>query len=179
MPSVLRPAGFTLVEALTVLAVAALLLVAAVPQYSDWRGARLLANEAERLAASMNFARAEAIKRGYRVNLCPSRDRQSCAVNGDWGGGWIVYVDRNRNGQVNDDEPRLRAEPGAPAAIRVTANHPVAAYVSYTGRGNARLLDGALQMGTFTWCQSGQQARKLVLANSGRVRLETASEVCL
>ena len=44
--------------------------------------------------------------------------------------------------------------------------------MSYTSLGHARMLNGALQMGTFTVCRSGQRALHVVLANSGRVRTE-------
>jgi hypothetical protein len=40
------------------------------------------------------------------------------------------------------------------------------------------MLNGALQMGTFTLCRSGQRALRVVLANSGRVRTERTSILC-
>ena len=58
------------------------------------------------------------------------------------------------------------------------ANRPLEEYVSYTDLGQARLLNGALQMGTFTVCRSGQLALHVVLANSGRVRIEKTDDRC-
>jgi type IV fimbrial biogenesis protein FimT len=89
-----------------------------------------------------------------------------------------VYVDANRDGRNADDEPVLRVEGAAPAGIYVRTNRPVEDYVSFTGLGRARLLNGGLQMGTFTLCRRGLPARKVVLANSGRVRVEKASDAC-
>jgi type IV fimbrial biogenesis protein FimT len=172
-------AGWTLVELMVVLAVAVLLVTAAAPQYGDWIASARLANEAQQLAASMTLARAEAIKRGQRVNLCRSADRRRCAGGGGWDAGWLVYVDINRNGQIDDDEPLLRIERAAPSGIRVAANRPVEDYVSYTSLGTARMLNGALQMGTFTLCRPGLRALHVVLANSGRVRVETSRDVCV
>jgi type IV fimbrial biogenesis protein FimT len=126
----------------------------------------------------MNLARAEAIKRGYRVNLCRTSDRARCSDTAGWENGWLVSVDANRNGQVDDDEPLLRVEAPAPSGIRVSANRPVEDYVSYTSLGNARLLNGGLQMGTFTLCRPGLPALRVVLANSGRARIETGRDVC-
>jgi type IV fimbrial biogenesis protein FimT len=60
----------------------------------------------------------------------------------------------------------------------VRANRPLDGYVSYTSLGQARMLNGALQMGTFTVCRSGQQALHVVLAGSGRVRIEKPGERC-
>jgi hypothetical protein len=50
--------------------------------------------------------------------------------------------------------------------------------VSYTGFGYARLLSGALQMGTFVVCKPGQKAIHVVLANSGRVRISKTTQPC-
>jgi len=50
--------------------------------------------------------------------------------------------------------------------------------VSYTPLGRARMLNGALQMGTFTLCRSGQNALEIVLANSGRVRVVKTGDRC-
>ena len=66
----------------------------------------------------------------------------------------------------------------AAEGIEVRANRPVADYVSFTGLGHARLLNGGLQMGTFTLCRRGAPARRVVLANSGRVRVEKSRDAC-
>jgi len=50
--------------------------------------------------------------------------------------------------------------------------------VSYTSLGYARRTDGALQMGTFTVCRRGETALKVVLANSGRTRIDASPEIC-
>ncbi len=171
-------AGFTLVELLVVLAIGGLLLTVAAPAYGDWVAAYQLRNHAEQLAASMNLARSEAIRRGYRVNLCPAADSRRCAEAGGWSAGWLVYVDANRDGRIDDDEPVLRVERPAIPGISVQGNRPVESYVSFTALGGARLLNGGLQMGTFTLCRPGQRALKVVLANSGRVRLDKSNDPC-
>ena len=60
---------------------------------------------------------------------------------------------------------------------------PVARYVSYNALGSTRLVSGALQAGTFTVCTvqpgSGTESRQVVLAVTGRVRLQSgAAGVC-
>jgi type IV fimbrial biogenesis protein FimT len=90
----------------------------------------------------------------------------------------VVFGDINGDGKVDDGEPMLEVEGAAPRGITVSANQPLDDYVSYTSMGHARLLNGALQMGTFTVCRSGQLALHVVLASSGRVRIEKITEHC-
>ncbi len=97
---------------------------------------------------------------------------------GELGGGFVVFVDVNRDGRVDDGEPVLGIEGRAPPGITITANRPLDDYVSYTSIGHARMLNGALQMGTITVCRSGQRALHVVLANSGRVRTEKTGIAC-
>jgi len=170
--------GWTLVELMIALALGGLMASLAVPGYRDWIANYQLASLAEQLAGSLALARAEAIKRGLRVNLCRAADGRRCADGAGWEAGWLVYVDADRDGRNADDEPVLRAEGAAPAGIEVRANRPVADYVSFTGLGHARLLHGGLQMGTFTLCRRGLPARRVVLANSGRVRVENGRDAC-
>ena len=40
------------------------------------------------------------------------------------------------------------------------------------------MLNGALQMGTLTVCRSGRKALDVVLANSGRARIQKTAIVC-
>jgi len=171
-------AAFTLVEFAVALAIAALLIAMAVPAFHDWLAAYQLANHAKHLAESMTRARTEAIRRGHRVNLCKSADRQHCADQGRWDAGFVVFVDVNHDGRVDSDEPLVGIEGPAPNSITIEANRPLDDYVSYTSLGHARMLNGALQMGTFTVCRSGQRALHVVLANSGRVRVERTATVC-
>ena len=170
--------GFTLIELLIALAVLGVLLVVAPPAYRDWIASQQLANHARFLADTLDIARSEAIKHGYRVNVCKSVDRRQCATAGGWEAGWIMYVDENRDGDIDSDEPVIRREGSAPDGITVSGNQPVANYVSYTALGHARLLSGALQMGTFVVCKSGQNALNVVLANSGRARIDKTHDRC-
>ena len=140
--------------------------------------AELLRAVVERTHTKPGDARAEALKRGDRVGLCKSTNRASCDDDASWDGGLLVWVDANRNAQVDPEEPVLRAEGPAPAGITIEANRPLDDYVSYTSLGQARLLNGALQMGTFVVCSRGRAAIRVVLASSGRARIERSTSPC-
>jgi type IV fimbrial biogenesis protein FimT len=170
--------GFTLVELLTALAIAALLAVVALPVYADWIADYQVLNHAQKLAGTMNVARTEAVKRGRPVNLCKSADLRRCTAGGGWEGGYIVHVDGDHDGAVDAGEIALRIEGPAAAGITIRGNRPVADYVSYTRLGTTRLVRGGLQMGTFTVCKSGRRAVDVVLAHSGRARLARSAATC-
>ena len=172
------PEGFTLPELLIGLAIAALLTVLALPAYHDWIADYQVLNQAQLLAGTMNIARSEAVKRGRRVNLCKSADRRQCVASGGWEAGYVVYVDTDRDGAVDAGDAALRVQEPATPGITIRGNRPVADYVSYTSLGSARMLNGALQMGTFTVCKTGRNAIDVVLAHSGRARIQRTATPC-
>lgn len=169
--------GFTVTELAVALAIAAALLVLAADAYRDWIEDTLVMNHARLLASTMSEARAEAIKRGHRVNLCKSGDGLQCTETGRWDQGILLHGDHDRTGTVEGPDTVIRYEP-APKGLTVSANRPLADYVSFTSLGQARMLTGALQMGTFTVCKRGRRAVEVVLVASGRVRLDRTRAVC-
>lgn len=170
--------GFTFLEAVTALAVAALLVVMALPSYRAWIVDAELRDRVDALVSALSLARAEAIKRQVRVNLCPSDDGTHCASGGRWEAGWIVFADENHDGDRDPGEALVRVERAARPGITVRGNKPVTDYVSYTSFGHTRMTNGALQMGTITVCRPGSKAVDVVLANGGRVRVDRTKNVC-
>jgi type IV fimbrial biogenesis protein FimT len=173
-----RTAGFTLVEMLVALAIFAILLVVALPSYHAWIADAELREEVATLVGAMAFARAEAIKENQRVDLCPSANGATCANDGRWEAGWIMFADDNHDGERDPDERIIRAAPPARPGITVRGNRPVRDYVSYTSAGHTRMANGALQMGTFVVCRAGQGEVDVILANGGRVRVHRPRTRC-
>jgi type IV fimbrial biogenesis protein FimT len=92
------PRGFTMIEGLVVLAVAAVLLGVAAPDFSRTLSERALAVQASQFMSALRFARSEAVKRGQPVVVCASDAAAPgvrCQPEGraDWRAGWIVFVD--------------------------------------------------------------------------------------
>jgi len=85
--------GFTLVELLVTIAVAAILAALALPAFNNFILNDRDSSQINSLVSSFNYARSEAVKRNtsYGVEVCPSSDGQTC--NGSaaaWYSGWIV-----------------------------------------------------------------------------------------
>lgn len=165
--------GVTLLELMTALAITGIVFALGVPGLGAWLAEQQLQDRADALLHALDLARSEAIKRGDRVDVCPGDG--ACAAGAmPWEGGWIVVPDAAR---ATEASAVIREAP-APSGITIRGNRPVADYVSYTSAGHARRFDGALQMGTFTICRPGRRARKVILANSGRARLEVSTDAC-
>lgn len=172
------PRGFTFLELLVALAIGGLLLILALPGYHTAIADLELRDRVTALTNALAFARGEALKRGARVDVCPSADGTHCADDGRWERGWITFADLDGDGDRGDDEPVVRVEPASQPRISVRGNRPVRDYVSYTGFGHTRMANGALQMGTFTICRAGRNAVEVVLANGGRVRVARTTVAC-
>jgi type IV fimbrial biogenesis protein FimT len=86
--------GFTLIEALVVLSIIAILLAIAMPSFRDFAAARAVNAQISDFAGSLRLARTEAIKRGRPVVMCRTNDPQaaapSCNSGADWQNGWLI-----------------------------------------------------------------------------------------
>jgi len=89
--------GFTLVELMVTVAVIAILAVVAVPGMTALINSSRLNGQAEEMVASLQLARAEAIRRNARVTVCASTDGTTCANSSAWTQ-WIVRGRDNVNG---------------------------------------------------------------------------------
>jgi Tfp pilus assembly protein FimT len=114
-------------------------------------------------AGTLNLARSEAIKTGYRSALQIVRPA-TCADDGSgWELGWILYVDENQDSEISASETVIRTASGqriTVATARPTGRTPASATPE---------LSGALRW-AFVICKPGQDTLEVVLANSGRAR---------
>lgn len=84
--------GFTLIELMVTIAVAAILISLAVPSFTDATLAGKLSASANDLVAGVALGRSEAIKRNAVVSMCVSSNGSSCASSGGWEQGWVILA---------------------------------------------------------------------------------------
>ena len=168
--------GFTLLELMVTLAVAAVVLTLGVPSFQALIRSNRLTTLTNELVGALHLTRSEAIKRNHRVTLCKSANGAQCA-SGDQGyeQGWIVFDDPNNNATVDSGETIIRVFAAAPAGMTLTGNTNVAHYISYTATGTSHLVSNAFQAGTLTVCLT-PEARDIVINSVGRVRTEPAPD---
>ena len=104
--------GFTLIEIMITLTVFAVLAALAAPSLSGFIVSSRLTGYANDVLGALNLARAEAIRRGQRVVMCPvnltsgAADVSAC-VNpgtGAWNG-WMIFQDTTANGALDAGAP--------------------------------------------------------------------------
>jgi type IV fimbrial biogenesis protein FimT len=90
--------GFSLIELLITIAIAAIVAGLAAPSFTKLINANRIQTAASGLQGDLMFARTEAVKRGTWVTVCPSADQASCSGANTWHTGWIVFYDKSGNG---------------------------------------------------------------------------------
>jgi type IV fimbrial biogenesis protein FimT len=180
-PMSMKNYGFTLIELMAVLTIAAIVLTLGVPSFQEIVRNNRFATQANRLMGSINLARSEAVKRGVRVTLCKSRDGVTCASSNGYEQGWIVFSDPDENavfdnGDTSNEEIiRVVGPTSGGMAIEATSSS-VADYISYVSEGWSTLVDGGFQLGTIELCMAGtSQGRQIVISGVGRARVEKAT----
>lgn len=86
-------AGFSLIEMMSVIGIAAILASVGAPSLKYMLEVNQLAAQTNRIVSALHFARSEAVKRNARVTLCKSDDGAVCDNSAGWQDGWIVFVD--------------------------------------------------------------------------------------
>ncbi len=166
--------GFTLLEALVVVALLALLLGLSVPGLTGWRARQQLQAQAEDLWNSLMLARAQALLYQQHVTVCAGAG-DLCDPLADWHKGWVVFVDTNRNGVLESGERLLHQRAASPERVRMRGNSAVSRHIGYGAEGRSESLTGGFQAGTITACAVGQNTGwRLIINAVGRPRLEQA-----
>lgn len=159
------------------LALAAILMMVAVPSFTAYQRNSELTSFANTLLASVNAARGEAMKRGMNAMVVP-------AVGTDWDGGWVVFVDVNRN-QAYDAAQDIAIFSGEakPSYLTVSGNGTTsgtAPYVMYDASGYSKTTSGGFGASTFeikrndvSGTAQWAEIRRLKIASTGRARICT------
>lgn len=163
-----RQQGYTLVELLIGLAIAAIVVGMALPSFAGILHNNRRSTAINTLSSTLNYARSEAIKRSLPTVICKGSPVDGCDKTRQWHDGWIVFMDDNGDKSWNGDEPLLWTQTAlSPEQTLDWSAFPSSNYVIYYPNGSAS------SNGTFTLCDNrgSTEARALIVARSGRVRV--------
>lgn len=158
--------GFTLLELMITLSVAAILLAVGVPGFQDFIRNNRRASEVNNLIATLQVARSESITRNRRVGVCPTSNGTACVASTTWETGWLVFVDEDGDGSRDNDEEILVHQVG-PEAMTIRVEFQAIDYLP-NGRIDSFPTDGTV--GNFIFCdeRGANQARVVQLDLGGR-----------
>lgn len=164
-----RQNGFTLIELIVTMAIAAIVLSVGVPTFRGVVADNSMVGDANRFVASINLARSTAVKFQRDATICASTSwdqaTPACTGGTDWSNGWIVYVDKDRDGAVDADEVLSVNEP---LDDRNTFASTGSGSFTYNARG---FVDAA---GELSLCdnRSGETGRRIRINGGGRVHTD-------
>ena len=168
--------GFTLIELMVTVSIAAILMMIAIPSLGTYRRNAELTSVTNTLVASINTARGEALKRGLSSMVVPTNN------GADWTTGWVVFVDTDssRNYDVAKDT-LVFTEPAAESYIAISATGTAGAAASqiiFDSSGYPKSAAGA--SGNFTFVvqrndgsadSDSSEKRYIFVARTGRTRV--------
>lgn len=92
--------GFTLIELMVVIIIAAILLTIAVPSFSTLIKRNNVDSLQSKFSSSLSTARTEAASRNRIVSICGSVTETDC-TGGSWNDGWIIFEDLDGDGDFD------------------------------------------------------------------------------
>ncbi|WP_197023893.1 GspH/FimT family pseudopilin [Microbulbifer sp. HZ11] len=179
-----RQRGLTLIELMITLAVLAVIVAIAVPNFNTMIQNNRSLSLGEELASALNYARSEAVKRSTRVTLCGSTDGSAC--NGAWTDNWIVVLDT----AATDDAAapvvananavlRFWEAPDNNASLTASQGGATPTFVRFTRKGTlGRSANGAVTLNaSFSGCSSNS-ARQVTVGPAGMLNMTRSSSGC-
>lgn len=165
----MRQKGYTLIELLTTLGVASVLISMAAPSMQSFQMNSRQSGKTNELISTLHLARNTAITTNTRVTVCASSNGNTCESVA-WDKGWIAFVDRDSDQNVDDGETVLRVGSGADGVTISSAQYP--GFLMY--RPNGRAMKNAVNQNTgqFTLCdrRGSAHAKAVMIDLAGRPR---------
>lgn len=168
--------GFTLIELMVTLVIAAVLMMVAVPSLTTYRRNAELTGITNTLVSAISLARGEAMKRGVSAMVVPTGN------GSDWTTGWVVFVDLNSDKSFNAaTDPVIATQNPTPSYISISGSAGAgggtpAIIFDASGYSKNRLsgfgaLTLSLSRNDGSAATDPSQIRRIIIASTGRTRV--------
>jgi type IV fimbrial biogenesis protein FimT len=158
--------GFTLIELMVTIAIAAILLAVAAPSYTQFARNAELSEAVSSFTGAVNATRANSMKQGRNTYLVP-QDGSS------WSSGWRVYADIDWSQAYTAGTDELVIESSIPSSgitITTPSSDSLAdGYLLFNGSGYLKSNAGAFQTGKIKM-QNQNRTYFINIDRAGRVR---------
>lgn len=163
--------GFTLVELMVTISIAAILMAVAAPSYTTFIRNSQLSDAVGEFMSAANAARGNAIKQGINTFLVPT-------TGANWSTGWYVFADGNWDGVYTASDPKdvLIMQSPAPNSILTVATPAgnnstlTSGYLLFNGSGYPKMTNGGLAGGRLKIANGTTRAVFVIVSTTGRVR---------
>ena len=166
--SISMPKGLSLLEVLFTMGISTVIFGITIPVMGNLINQNRISTQVNTLRSSLELTRSTAIQENQHTVICKSEDGEKCTRRGEWGQGWIVFVDNDHNRRRSEDERLVQVQGKLPDNTQLKyrafgSRH----YVTYRPMGFTKTN------GTFTLCNPAvpDRAKALILTKTGRVRL--------
>ena len=165
-------AGFTLIELMITVSVAAILMGIGIPAMSSMVENNRRTQVVNDLVGGLHLARNTAQATGEPIGLCPlaAAGAATCTPGSGWQNGWLVFRDSNADGVHGTDEEVLRRAGALPRGISLSSSN--ASLLRY------RRNRGVSGNTTFTICPDSDgtgNGRAIAVGVAGFPRLTTVN----
>ncbi len=172
MPTKGRNSGFSLLELMIVITLAAIITAVGIPSFQNTVANQRRTAAVNELALAFNLARSEAIKRVRYVSICKSNDGATCGnPTVEWEDGWIMFAnaDNATPGTVDPGDEIIRVHPALNDSLTLRRTGIVDGFVSFRPSGTLGTSVANLT-GTLTLCdrRGAVAARGMILRPSGQ-----------
>lgn len=168
--------GFTLIELMVTVAVAATVLTVGVPSFRELIKENRIATSANDFMAAIHMARSEAVTRGVRISLCKSANLADCTSSGGWEQGWMIFRDDGATvGTKETTEEILRVSGAMSTGMTLRGNNNVQNRISFLASGFSGGTNGQLVLcddRISNFATDKAKARVFIISTTGRPRLE-------
>lgn len=159
--------GFTLIELIATLTIAAILIGVAIPAFTDFLNNTKIKSQTLTLRATLHFARESAVNQTKTVTVCPTLKGEQCHKN--WSHSYMAFIDENENRQFDANDTVLSVKQVSDPNIKLR-------WRAFRKKTSLQWLDTGItnqQNGSFEYCYQNnpKYARALVISKSGRIRV--------